>query len=47
LVRLEEEFSEHLGTKVSIVARKKGAGRVTIEYGSLDQLDAVLSRLRK
>ena len=47
LVRLEEEFSEHLGTRVSIVARKKGAGRVTIEYGSLDQLDAVLRRLRK
>jgi ParB family chromosome partitioning protein len=47
LVALEDELSEHLGTKVSIVARKKGAGRLIVEYGSLDQLDAVLSRLRK
>jgi ParB family chromosome partitioning protein len=47
LVALEEELSEHLGTKISIVARKKGAGRLIVEYGSLDQLDGVLSRLRK
>jgi ParB family chromosome partitioning protein len=47
LVALEEELSEHLGTRVSIVARKKGAGRLIVEYGSLDQLDVVLSRLRK
>lgn len=47
LVALEDELSEHLGTRVSIVARKKGAGRLIVEYGSLDQLDAVLGRLRK
>jgi ParB family chromosome partitioning protein len=47
LVALENELSEHLGTKVSIVPRKKGAGRLIVEYGSLDQLDAVLGRLRK
>ncbi len=47
LVALEEELSEHLGSRVSIVARKKGAGRLIVEYGSLDQLDVVLSRLRK
>ena len=47
LVALEEELSEHLGTRVAIVARKKGAGRLIVEYGSLDQLDVVLSRLRK
>jgi ParB family chromosome partitioning protein len=47
LIALEEELSEHLGTKVSIVARKKGAGRLVVEYGSLDQLEVVLSRLRK
>jgi len=47
LVALEEELSEHLGTTVSIVARKKGAGRLVVEYGSLDQLEVVLSRLRK
>ena len=47
LVALEEELSEHLGTRVSIVARKKGAGRLIVEYASLDQLDGVLSRLRR
>jgi len=47
LIALEEELSEHLGTSVSIVARRKGAGRLIVEYGSLDQLDVVLSRLRK
>jgi ParB family chromosome partitioning protein len=47
LVALEEELSEHLGTRVSIVPRKKGAGRLVIDYGSLDQLDVVLTRLRK
>jgi ParB family transcriptional regulator, chromosome partitioning protein len=47
LVALEEELSEHLGARVSIVARKKGTGRLIVEYGSLDQLDGVLSRLRK
>jgi ParB family transcriptional regulator, chromosome partitioning protein len=47
LIALEEELSEHLGTRVGIVPRKKGAGRVVIDYGSLDQLDAVLIRLRR
>jgi ParB family transcriptional regulator, chromosome partitioning protein len=47
LVALEEELSEHLGTRVSIVARKKGTGRLIVEYGSLDQLDGVLGRLRR
>jgi ParB family transcriptional regulator, chromosome partitioning protein len=47
LVALEEELSDHLGTRVSIAPRKKGAGRLVIDYGSLDQLDTLLTRLRK
>jgi len=47
LVALEEELSEHLGMHVSIAPRKKGTGRLAIDYSSLDQLDVVLTRLRK
>jgi ParB family chromosome partitioning protein len=46
LVALEEELSDQLGTSVSIVPRKGGAGRLVIDYSSLDQLDAVLAKLR-
>jgi ParB family transcriptional regulator, chromosome partitioning protein len=47
LVALEEELADHLGTRVSIAPRRQGAGRLTIDYGSLDQLDTLLTRLRK
>lgn len=47
LLALEEELSDHLGTRVAIVARKKGSGRVVIDYASLDQLDGLLAGLRK
>jgi ParB family chromosome partitioning protein len=47
LLALEEELSDHLGTRVAIVPRKKGAGRVVIDYSSLDQLDSLLAGLRK
>ena len=47
LVALEEELSDHLGTRVSIAARKNGSGRVLIDYSSLDQLDGLLASLRK
>jgi ParB family chromosome partitioning protein len=44
---LEEELSDRLGTRVSIQARgPHGAGRVVIEYNSLDQLDGLLTKLR-
>ena len=46
VLRLEEQLSETLGTKVSITANRKGAGRVTIEFSNLDQLDGILGRLR-
>ena len=46
LLRLQEELSDNLGANVAIRSNKKGAGKVTIEFGSLDQLDGLLSRLR-
>jgi ParB family chromosome partitioning protein len=44
---LETELSEQLGTRVSIEPRGgKGAGRLVIEYSSLDQLDDLVAKLR-
>lgn len=43
---LEEELSETLGATVKIAHGKTGRGRLTIEYGNLDQLDGILARLR-
>jgi ParB family chromosome partitioning protein len=46
LLRLEEEIADTLGAAVKIKANKKGAGEVMIRFGSLDQLDGLLERLR-
>ena len=47
VARLEEELSGRLGTAVSIVtAGRTGSGKVVISYRSLEQLDALLSRLK-
>jgi ParB family chromosome partitioning protein len=44
---LETELSDCLGTHVSIEPRgSKGAGRMVITYTTLDQLDALIGRLR-
>jgi ParB family chromosome partitioning protein len=44
---LETELSEQLGTRVSIEPRgAKGAGRLIIDYAGLDQLDALVGKLR-
>lgn len=48
IVRLESDLSDRLGTTVSIkTGVKKGSGKLIIAYGSLDQLDALLSKLRR
>jgi ParB family chromosome partitioning protein len=44
---LEEELSDLLGTAVKISSRRNGRGKLMIEYGSLDQLDGLLERLRR
>ncbi len=46
LARLQEDLSDKLGAKVQIAANRQGRGKVTIEYGSLDQLDSLLNLLR-
>ena len=46
LLRLQEELSDGLGANVAIRTNKKGVGKVTIDFGSLDQLDGLISRLR-
>ena len=43
--RLQENLSDRIGADVSIKASKKGAGTLSIRFGSLDQLDGILSRL--
>lgn len=46
LADLERKLSEHIGSRVTIqLGRKKGTGRLVIEFFSLDQFDGVLSQL--
>ena len=46
LLRLQEELSDGLGASVQIRANKKGIGKVTIDFASLEQLDGLLNRIR-
>ncbi|BAL22457.1 ParB/RepB/Spo0J family partition protein [Azoarcus sp. KH32C] len=46
LQRLEEELADTIGATVRIKTGRKGAGELKISFGSLDQLDGVLARLR-
>jgi ParB family chromosome partitioning protein len=45
--RLEEELADTLGAVVKLSADPKGRGKLVIEFGSLDQLDGIVARLRK
>jgi len=45
VARLEEELSEKLGAIVKIGANQRGAGRITIQFESLEQLDELLRRI--
>ncbi len=48
ILRLQEELAQKLGTPVAIkTGAKKGSGKLTIAYSTLDQLDAVLARLMR
>ena len=46
LLRLQEEISDRLGAAVAIRSSKMGSGKITIEFGDLDQLEGILGRLR-
>ncbi|MCK4873900.1 MAG: ParB/RepB/Spo0J family partition protein [Phycisphaerales bacterium] len=44
IIDLEERLSRHLGTKVALrEGRKKGAGRIIIDFYDLDQFDGLLA----
>jgi ParB family chromosome partitioning protein len=47
VLRLQEDVSEQLGTKVEIKAGAKGAGKLVISYSSLDHLDELLRRIKR
>ncbi|MCL2635235.1 MAG: ParB/RepB/Spo0J family partition protein [Betaproteobacteria bacterium] len=46
LLRLQEELSDVVGATVAIRSNKKGAGKITIEFGDLEQLEGILGKLR-
>ncbi len=46
VLRLQDELADLLGAQVAIRANKRGAGKVLIEFGDLDQLEGILQRLR-
>ncbi len=42
---VETQLTQALGTRVRLKQRKKGAGRIEIEYYSLDELNGLIDRL--
>jgi len=46
VLSLEENLSERLATQVNIRSNRKGAGKLTIAFTSLDQLDEILRRIQ-
>ncbi len=47
VARLQEELAQKLGTPVQIKQKGKGRGALIVEYGSLDQLDELIEKLRR
>ncbi len=45
IVRLQEKVADQLGAKVGIRHGAKGAGKLIIEYKTIDQLDGILARM--
>jgi ParB family chromosome partitioning protein len=43
---LQQKLSDKLGARVRIQHGRRGRGKLTIEYGSLDELDGILARIR-
>ena len=44
VARLSERLADALGAEVAIAANKRGAGKITIHFDSLDQLDGLIER---
>ena len=47
ILRLQEDASERVGTKIEIKPGKKGAGKLIVSYSSLEHLDEMLRRLKR
>ena len=47
VLRLQDELADLLGARVAIRANTRGAGKVLIDFGDLDQLEGILQRLRR
>lgn len=45
IIRLEEELSDKLGTKVNIKSNLRGKGKMIIEFSNLEQFDGLMKRL--
>ena len=45
IIRLQEKVADRLGATVEIRHGSKGAGKLVIEYKTLDQLDGILSKI--
>jgi ParB family chromosome partitioning protein len=43
---LQDDLSERLGTRVRISHQRSGRGKLTIEYGSIDELEGILKHIR-
>ena len=46
ILNLQESISQRIGTSVHIKIGNKGAGKLVIDYSSLDHLDELISRLK-
>jgi ParB family chromosome partitioning protein len=44
---LERELEGHLGMRVHIQPRSNSSGKISFEYGSLEQFDSVVERLKR
>ena len=47
VARLTEDLAQKLGTPVQLKQKAKGRGALIVEYGSLDQLDALIEKLMR
>ena len=44
--RLQDDLTDRLGARVSVQQGSKGAGKLVIAYGSLDELDGILAHIK-
>ena len=46
MLNIEKEMSELFGHKIEIETKNKKAGKVSISYKTLDELDNIISKLK-